>query len=154
MPEHVDWFQWFLAFFEKVKDHFAVVLDAAGCWEGWLQGEMFLQGRHGRDMTLFTNHPGVLNEGFADLFAVAHPPMVGEIKIVSAEGTVMDSAIEKDVRRLRDRRVTATEAYMVLVIPKSEKQTKLGYRLEKLHYSDQHVERDYGAFKVRIWRIE
>ena len=38
--------------------------------------------------------------------------------------------------------------------PKSEKQTKLGHRLGQLRYSDQHVERDYGAFKVRIWRID
>ncbi len=149
MTERVDWFQWFLDFFEEVKDRFAVVLDAARCREWWLQGEMFL---HGRDVTLFTNHPGVLKEGFADLFAVAHPPMVGEIKIVSA--TMMVKWIDEDVQKLRDRRVTETEAYMVLVIPKSEQRTKLGYRLEKLRYSDQHVERDYGAFKVRIWRVD
>ncbi|MCH8165857.1 MAG: hypothetical protein IH889_09635 [Planctomycetes bacterium] len=80
--------------------------------------------------------------------------MVGEIKIVSAEGTVMDSAIDQDVQKLRNRCVTGSEAYMVLVIPKSKKQTKLGRRLEELHYSDQSDERDYGAFNVRIWRIE
>ena len=39
-------------------------------------------------------------------------------------------------------------------IRKSGKRTRLWDRLEKLRYSDQHVERDYDTFKVRIWRIE
>lgn len=151
MGDRVDWFEWFLDFFEKVKDRFAVVLDAARCREWWLQGEMFLHGRDARDMTLFTNHPGVLKKGFADLFAVAHPPMIGEIKIVSA--TMMVKWIDADVQKLLDRRVTETEAYMVLVIPKSEKWTKSGDRVEKLCYSNERVEHDYGDFKVRIWRI-
>jgi len=156
VPERVDWFQWFLEFFDEVKDRFAVVLGAAGCGELWLQGELFLHGDRCDDMSLFTNHPGVLKKGLADLFAVARArsPMVGEIKIVSAEGTVMDSAIDKDVQKLRNRCIQGSEAYMVLVIPESKKQTALGRRLEKLQYSDQSDERDYGDFKVRIWRID
>jgi len=41
VPQRLDWFQWFLAFFDGVKDRFTIVLDAAGCSE-WC-------GLHGSD---------------------------------------------------------------------------------------------------------
>ncbi len=73
------------AVFDSIESEFAIVLDAAGCREGWLQGEFFHR-LNQRDGTFRVNWFQLAKNSHADLYGELHGKMVAEIKIVGQRG--------------------------------------------------------------------
>ena|GEM_PF-2148225 len=156
MTDRIDWPSLFLSVFESVSNTLSIVLQAAGCREGWLQGEFFRYG-HSLNIPIDVNDFDLGNRQKADLSSDHHPKMVAEIKIVGADyQSKMIKCIESDVERLR-RLSEEWERYMILVAPQANaraRKSKLGVFLDTCSFGKICDDREFGAFRVRIWRVE
>lgn len=80
------WFNYFREQFDNLAADLKVVLDASGCREGWLQGELF---RRSSDQDFAVNtyrYPGLGGkadlEGLRPVRSEGQAPMVAELKII------------------------------------------------------------------------
>src|SRR5258708_4332105 len=110
------WEQFFLDFFDASAESIGVVLDAWGCREGWLQGELY---RAGRRRGLRVNQYSLGGNRKADLCCLESPPrMVAEVKVLGAHyQSKMRFALDADAERLSAIKDAELERYIVLVIP-------------------------------------
>ncbi|HEV3143945.1 MAG TPA: hypothetical protein VGZ47_08690 [Gemmataceae bacterium] len=146
------WEQFFLEFFDCSAETISVVLDAWGCREGWLQGELY---RAGWRRGLRVNEYSLGGSKKADICCLEPPKMVGEIKIVGADHkAAMRDFLDEDVRRLGAIDEPGLERFMILVVPKSDFSSRLGDYLSSVCFSSHCVERDYKEFKLRLWRLD
>src|SRR5262245_25875511 len=119
-----DWMTFFADTIAALHEPLSVVLQASGCREGWLQGELF---RAGRRYDLRVNEYGLGGRQTADVSCGEAPDMLAELKIVGADYfPKMQGYIESDVARMKAVSTSGTQRYMILVIPRSEAKTKLG----------------------------
>ena len=143
--------QFFDSFFRDTRESLAVVLNASGCREAWLQGELF---RAGRSRDLRVNEFGLGARRKADLYCPVNPRMISEIKTIGADYySKQQYALDDDVQRLREATESDLERYMILVIPRSDSDTTLGHHLRSVTFSAECLERDHGSFVIRIWRL-
>lgn len=141
-----------LDFFDYSAESIGVVVNAWGCREGWLQGEMYRAGwRRGLQVN---NYPLGGNKK-ADLCCLESPRMVAEVKVLGADYQgKMRYALDADVERLTAIPDSDLERYMVLVIPKCEVRSSLGDYLDSVCFAPRCVEREYPKFRLRLWRLE
>jgi len=143
----MNWITYFEAFFRQRSERLHVILDAGGCREGWVQGEIFL---HARDLHLETN----TTPSKYDLLC-PNPPMIAEIKICGGDySPKMQGYIQDDVRKL----ATAEgdyQRFMILIVDNSCPTTTLGRWLTTCDFS--HAERQDVTLServvIRIWEI-
>lgn len=142
--------QFFEQTIERIHKPLAVVLDAAGCREGWLQGELF---RAGKKLGVCVNQrfaPGQT----ADLACGDPLEMLAEIKIVGAwHQPKMRAAIESDVARLRAFKPKSVRKYMILIIPAGDDLTALGTYLGACRFSRIGFDRTWPEFRARCWEL-
>ena len=137
--------EFFETFFARHKEQLARLLDAGGCREGWIQGQMFLDAP---PRFLKTN----ATKRNYDLYSEA-PLAIGEIKICGGDyQPKMQGRIEKDVKKLRQSE--ATEKYMILIVDTRVKATRLGKWLASCDFArEEYREFEGRDFKVRVWKI-
>lgn len=146
------WEQFFLDFFDYAAESLGVVLNAWGCREGWLQGELY---RAGRRRGLRVNEFALGGNRKADLCCLEPPRMVAEIKVLGADyQPKMRYALDDDVQRLRAIPEAGIERYMLLVIPHAAGPSPLGDYLTTVRYAPHCVERAYPEFQLRLWRLD
>lgn len=73
----MNWIEYFNDFFAKLAGKISEILDAAGCRERWIQGELYLADR---DLSIKTD---AKRQRF-DVFCESQP-MIGEIKICGGD---------------------------------------------------------------------
>jgi len=148
----MDWMGFFADAVDKIhKDLAEVVVNAAGCREGWLQGELFLAGR---ERGLRVNECAIGHRKKADLSFGDPPTMVAEIKIIGAGYFPKQQyALEEDVNRMRRFAGRNAERYMILVIPSSDLKTRLGTYLNDCTFSRRKIDRSWDGFRLRIWKL-
>jgi hypothetical protein len=151
------WIQFFAGFFDELAETNGTRERLAdwGLREGWLQGEMC---RAGRERGMSSRGYSLPDGGTADLYCQNDPRMVAEIKVIGADHqSKMRVALDKDVERLQGISEAQLEKYMILVIPTSAKTEGVLYKyLHECSYTQEGCcfEKDYPAFKVRVWRID
>jgi hypothetical protein len=147
-----DWLRFFDQTLAQIHRELAVVLDAPGCREGWLQGEFF---RAGRKYDLAVNTYPFGKRAKADLSAGDPVKMVAEIKIVASWYQPKQRyAVEADVSRLKAIKRKGVERFMILIVPGATDATRtLGRWLTTCSFSDSCRERGWPEFRVRIWKL-
>ena len=146
-----DWMKFFVQTVDAIHGPLAVVLNASGCREGWLQGELY---RAGRDYDLRVNAYSLGSRQTADLSCGDGPDMLAEIKIVGADYfPKMRGYIESDVERMRAVSNADTQRFMILIIPHSDTITPLGEWLTTCSFSPTCAEREWPGFRLRIWKF-
>lgn len=143
----MDWLDFFEEFFTQRAESIAVIADAAGCREGWLQGEFFLCGRQ---MMLRTNATRRRFDLLCD-----DPPMIAEIKLCGGGyATKMKAFIENDVRKLRSD-PSCRPKYMILVVDNRKPHTSLGRWLTTCSFPHTRERMCTLSEKllVRIWEV-
>jgi hypothetical protein len=150
-PQMIDWLTFFVLTIEAIQKPLSEVLQASGCREGWLQGELF---RAGQKHNLRVNEYHLDNRQTADVSCGDGPDMLAEIKIVGADYfPKMQGHIKSDVERMRSFSNAITQRYMILIIPNCDAETKLGKYLHSCSFSTTCVERELSGFQLRIWRF-
>lgn len=121
--EGLDWLAHFEQFFLHIATPLAVVLDADGCREGWLQGEFYRYGRrHGPKLSTNTSTDSPQKK--FDLLCGC-PPMLAEIKIAGGNYYAkVKGMIADDVERLLQADHSFTKV-MILVVDRKVTTTKL-----------------------------
>ena len=146
-----DWLNFFVSTIESIREPLSIILKASGCREGWLQGELF---RAGRQYNLRVNEYSLGSRQTADMSCGAGPEMLAEVKIAGADYSLkMKRHIESDVARMRAVSTLHTERFMILVIPGSNEKTTLGDYLHSCSFSANCLEREWPAFRLRIWKF-
>jgi len=143
----MNWIAYFTDFFRQRSEYVHSILDADGCRERWVQGEMFL---HARGLHLKTD----ATRSRFDLLC-PEPPMIAEIKICGGEyAPKMQKLIQDDVRKL-ERAAGDWERFMILVVDNRNPHTSLGRWLTTCDFPDTQ-KHDIALSKsviIRIWRI-
>jgi hypothetical protein len=150
----VNWMHFFESSFHNMRQRLNIVLDASGCREGWLQGELF---RLGKKQGLLANSYSFGRGQKADLSFGEPVSMVAEVKIVGAQDQAkkMKDRIESDVARLGAIKDPSIKRFMLLVVPDRE-DTELGRWLLSRSFSKRPsdcFERAWAGFRLRAWRI-
>lgn len=143
----MNWIAYFTDFFQERSAHVHSILDAAGCREGWVQGEMFL---HARDLHLKTN----ATRSRFDLLC-PEPPMIAEIKICGGDyAPKMRQLIQDDVQKLGCA-AGGWERFMILIVDNRNPHTSLGRWLTTCDFPDtqKHGITLSESVVIRIWRI-
>ena len=182
MELRTEWTDLFEEVFDSVRESLPVVLNAAGCREGWLQGE-FYRRLIGRNTCFPVNTFPIGPRAKADLCGVKPPRMVAEIKICSLyefqerntdghsvgpyvpehEGQRVDITPEQVNRApsgsllcdlLRSQHLEEDiEKYVILVIDKNGHPDKSGEAIQALRLTHKETTLDYDGFFVRIWQV-
>lgn len=155
--EELDWLAYFARFFWQAAAPLAEVLDADGCREGWLQGELFRYGRrHGPKLS--TNASVGSRRRKFDLLCKC-PPMVAEIKICGGSyQTKNRGMIRDDVEKLL-RAGDCFAKILVLVVDRRVTDTKLADWLATWNPPDppghrRALQRDVSdRVTVRMWEL-
>lgn len=148
------WLNFFEASIGAIHKPLAVVLNAGGCREGWLQAELF---RAGQRYDLKVNHHSLGKGKKADLSCGDGPQMLAEIKIVGAGyQSKMRHYIDSDARRMKRASTSKTKCFMILLIPDSEldSDSTLKTYLHSCSFGPKPVERSWPGFKLRMWEID
>ena len=152
-----DWLAHFERFFQHVAAPLGVVLDADGCREGWLQGELYRYGR-GNPPRLSTNASTSSRRRKFDLLCKS-PPMVAEIKICGGSyQTKTKRMIEEDVEKLR-RADDSSARVLILVVDRRVTNTELAGWLLTWNPTDppkymRAIRRDVSDWvTVRMWEL-
>ncbi len=146
----MNWIEFFKSFFDAKKDHINQILDAGGCRECWLQGEMYLhaKAKHKVLLTNASSHKFDLSSGKGR--------MVAEIKICGGDyQPKMQGLIEADVRKLENT-PQAREKYMILVVDtrRVDTKTKLGKWLKTCKFGgDPASQIPSTHFVAKIWKV-
>lgn len=143
----MDWIAHFSDFFSRHSKPLEAILDAAGCREAWVQGQMFLDRG---ELQIKTN----ATRDKLDL-RCADPPMIAEIKVCGGDyAAKMQAWIEADVDKLA-RVDGAYERYMILIVDNRNLRTRLGKWLTTCDFP--HIRKDEQmlppAVLIRIWQI-
>ena len=144
----MDWISFFDAFFSQRAAELERILDAGGCREGWLQGEVFL---YGRNVSIQTN----ASRRKHDLQCGLHP-MIAEIKICGGDyAAKMRDYIENDVVKLAEA-PDRCQRFMILVVDTRECSTTLGQWLSSYNppHKARHERTVSASVLVRIWEVE
>jgi hypothetical protein len=146
------WEQFFIDLFDYSAESLGTVIYAWGCREGWLQGELY---RAGWRRGLRVNEFSLGGNKKADLCCRETPRMVAEIKILGGDYESKGRwALHADVERLRAVADGDLEKYKLLIIPESEGSSLLGDYLHGVCYSKRCVDKEYPAFRLRLWRLD
>jgi len=143
----MDWLTYFKDFFSQHMAKLEVVLNAAGCREGWLQGEFFVDGQ---ELQIKTN---ATPKKF-DLLC-SSPPMIAEIKICGGDyAPKMRGYIQEDAEKLAC--VSGSyERFLLLVVDNRHPDTELGRWLTTCDF--EHVRKDELKLSdtviIRLWQI-
>jgi len=145
MARKTDWPEFFIDRIERIERRLKKVLDASGCREGWLQGELFL---HGQSNGLSVNtHVGGT---FCDLSCGAE--MAAEVKIIGArDHSKMRSRLESDVARLK-KMTHVPRRYMILVRPDHPGKTIMTKYLDECSFG-RCKSAVFDGFRVQIWQL-
>jgi len=143
----MDWFTYFKDFFSRHTDRLEALFDAAGCREGWLQGEFFIDGQ---ELQIKTN---ATPKKF-DLLC-SNPPMIAEIKICGGNyASKMRGYIQEDADKLA-RASRNYERFLLLVVDNRHPDTELGCWLTTCDF--EHVRKDElklsDTLIIRLWQI-
>jgi hypothetical protein len=143
----MNWTKIFKSFFDLRKSEIDKILDAQGCREGWIQGEMFL---HAPSGSLKTN--ATLKK--YDLVSEIHP-MLAEIKICGGDYQgKMRHLIEADVDKLH-KAPRGPAKYIILLIDTRNLGSPLGKWLLDFQLAAEEFDEVHGQnFKARIWKIK
>lgn len=143
----MDWIKFFVSFFKKKKYLINRILDAGGCRECWLQGEIYLhaKAKHKVLLTNASSHKFDLSSGKGR--------MVAEIKICGGDyQPKMRGLIKADVRKLKNAQ--ASKKYMILVVDIRKVKTKLGKWLMTCNFGDAPPSQIPSTnFVARIWKL-
>ncbi len=144
----MKWTTIFKRFFESHKSDIDTILDAQGCREEWVQGEMFLHAPSGSLQTNATLHK-------YDLVSDVNPGMLAEIKICGGDyQEKMKDLIAADVDKLA-KAPPGPAKYIILVIDSRNLETKLGKWLNDFHVPADEFEEVKGQnFLARIWKMK
>ena len=179
----MKWIDLFEQVFDSISEPLSVVLNAARCREGWLQGEFY---RHliERDKDFRVNEYKIPLGGKADLCGKKPSRMVAEIKVYGVwnyyqknidghsnidmylpmnKGQRID-VIEEHINRaksgsllndlIRLRKIREDlERYMILVIHKNEQVDKFGEAIQAIRLTQKEFTFEYPDFLVRIWEV-
>ena len=143
----MNWIEFFTSFFEDQKDPINRILDAGGCRECWLQGEMYL---HAEPEVLVTNASPHKFDLSSDKY-----PMVAEIKICGGDYQYkMTGLIEADVRKLKSA-PQDREKYMILVVDTRVVDTPLGKWLMTYKVDGDPPSQQIPSthFVAKIWKV-
>ena len=143
----MDWIALFRDFFEREHERIRTILDAGGCREGWLQGQLFLCGRH---LGLKTNATARKYDLYCE-----QPRMFAELKICGGDYMAkMQWAIECDIAKLRAA-PSATDRYMILVVDDRHPEERLGAWLRSCMLDGAPCwEQRFDTVLIRIWRVK
>lgn len=147
----MDWIAFFTSFFERRKEAISRVLDARGCREGWLQGEIFIYaGELG--LSLQTNG----KRQRYDLYSTS-PPMIAEIKIAGGDYQPKNKfMIRKDVDKLACAPAEFAR-FMILLIDTQVTGTQLANWLSSDSpfsvESDEFPPVQSQRWRARIWKM-
>ncbi|GAB6261205.1 hypothetical protein PSSHI_14480 [Photobacterium sp. R1] len=137
---------WLPAYFKDRQTQIAKILNAGGCRELWMQGDIYL---YLNDDALRTNATKYRFDLYKeDQFAI-------ELKVLGGQyQSKVVSFLENDFRKLLSN-TTVQDKYVVLVLDNSSPETKLYSRLfSYAHPSGSLISQlDFGAFCVRIWKV-
>jgi hypothetical protein len=142
----MKWMAFFKAFFKSEAKDISKMLDAGGCREGWLQGELFLRAPHA---TLQTN----ATRRKYDLYS-KRPAMVAEVKICGGDyQSKMQALIESDVQKLRTA-LGNTQRFMILLVDTRCRGSSLGkWLLTQDFPHTEYCDVKGTHFTARIWKI-
>jgi hypothetical protein len=142
----MNWIKFFTSFFEDKKEPINRILDAGGCRECWLQGEIYL---HAEQEVLATNTSPQKFDLSSDKY-----PMVAEIKICGGDyQPKMKGLIEADVRKLESDPQNR-EKYMILVVDTRGADTPLREWLMTCKFGDDPPSQIQSTnFVARIWKV-
>lgn len=143
----MNWIATFKSFFESRRNEIGKILDARGCREGWIQGEMFLHMPFGSMQTNDTTQK-------YDLVSVS-VPMFAEIKVCGGDyQPKMMHMIEEDVAKLQKAPHDSAK-YFILLIDTRNLGTRLGKWLLDFQPESEEFEEVQGQnFKARIWKLK
>ena len=149
----MDWMTFFDDFFSQRATELAVILDAGGCREGWVQGEMFLQGK---DLAIKTN----ATSSKFDLLCLT-PPMIAEIKLCGGGGgyevnaSKMRGWIKCDVQKLAHAE-GEYERFFILIVDNRWPNTSFGQWLRTCDFPNiRKREKPLSeSVTIRVWQIE
>ncbi len=107
--------------FDALAPNLGVVLNAVGCREGWLQGELY---RHlvAQDLDFQVNSYKLGPRKKADLYGIRPVPMIAELKVFGVEGFYnknLDGRSNIDIYRTSksDTRIDLTDEHLQRVHP-------------------------------------
>jgi len=144
----MDWIAYFDDFFSERAAKLAEMMKAAGCREGWVQGEMYL---HGRDLEIETNATRLKYD-----ILCKSPPMIAEIKICGGDyAPKMKGWIEDDVQKL-SHAPEDYERFMILIVDTRVADTTLGRWLRTCDFAAlrKHERALSESVTVRIWQVK
>jgi hypothetical protein len=143
----MDWIAYFDDFFSKRAAKLAEMMKAAGCREGWVQGELFL---HGRDLGIETNATRLKYD-----ILCKSAPMIAEIKICGGDySPKMKGLIEDDVRKL-GRDPGDRERFMILIVDTRKADSKLADWLRDPGFSDLKLDRKFSeSVAIKVWQVK
>jgi hypothetical protein len=146
----MDWTEFFDNFFSQRATELAVIFDAGGCRHGWVQGEMFLEGK-GLAIKIDATASRF------DLLCSA-PPMIAEIRLCGGGETnaaKMWAWIEADVQKLAHAK-GEYERFFILVIDNRWPDTPLGQWLRTCDFPNiRKREKPLSeSVTIKMWQIE
>jgi hypothetical protein len=145
----MNWIEFFTSFFKAQKGRINRILDAGGCRECWLQGEMYLHAK--------AKHKVLLTNASSNKFDLSSGKgrMVAEIKICGGDYQYkMTGLIEADVLKLKNAQQDK-EKYMILVVDTRKVKTKLGKWLKayKVDGAPPSQQIPSTHFVAKIWEV-
>ena len=143
----MKWTSIFKLFFDSRKNEIDKILDAQGCREGWLQGEIFLCAPPNSLQTNATSQK-------YDLVSKIDQ-MIAEIKICGGnyQGK-MKGLIEADVAKLA-KAPSGQAKYFILLIDTRKLGSSLGKWLIDFQPTAEEFTEVHGQyFKARIWKLK
>jgi hypothetical protein len=147
--QKTDWLRFFAFSIKKLESRLKIVLNASGCREGWLQGELFLLGQKYK-LCVYSHGSGI--GGFFDLSCGDGPDMLAEIKIIGAlDPFKMRSRLQSDVDRVKAMNKVA-DRYMILITPDWDRLTTMSQYLDRCRFG-QCNDMKLDGFRLRIWQI-
>lgn len=149
MNKTMNWTETFKMFFNSRKGEIDKILDAQGCREGWLQGEMFLYANPG---SLQAN---VEPQKYDLVSKIKEDPMIAEIKICGGDyQSKMKGPIEHDIVKLA-KAPSGQAKYFILVIDTRHLESSFGKWLIDFRPVAEEFEEVQGKnFKARIWKLK
>lgn len=148
----INWRGFLVETIGSISEPLSIVLNASGCREGWLQGELY---RAGRKHGLCVNEYPLGGQKKADLSCGERPDMLGEIKIVGAlDNTKMQGLIKADAQQMQEFSTPGTRRYMILIIPKRDGTGKLAAFLDTCKFPHEPcIDHPGPDFRLRLWEF-
>jgi len=153
-----DWLDYFTSYFEEHEDSVSMILDARGCREGWLQGELFLYAikYFGEEEVVTTNDSKHKYDLFSD-----KKSMATEIKICGGDYQLkVKGLIKADIAKLKKNPLNFNNLFFLFLIDRRYPDTILGHWLKRGYLDEQEFAGHDKAelfksdkFRVDAWKI-